>query len=59
MKFFSEFRLSYYPHQLDVFKKILRDIFGSSTLHLVYGDFKTIAEDDVPAFYIHIIEKSK
>lgn len=55
----SEFRLSYYPHQLEVFKGILRDIFGHSCDHMIYGDFKELCPDDIPAFYIHIVEKSK
>ena len=56
---FSEFRLSYYPHQLEVFKKILRDIFGHNSYHEIYGDFKELRDNDNPAFYIHIIEKSE
>lgn len=55
----SEFRLSYYPHQLEVFKKILKDIFGHTRDHEIYGDFKEIGDNDNPAFYIHIIEKFK
>lgn len=55
----SEFRLSYYPHQLEVFKKILKDIFGNGSYHDIYGDFKEITDSDIPAFYIHIIQKSK
>ncbi|XP_037049776.1 glycine N-methyltransferase isoform X2 [Bradysia coprophila] len=54
----SEFRLSYYPHKLDVFSKMLTDVFGTSTKHEIYGDFKQLKEIDVPGFYIHLIEKS-
>ncbi|KAG5679918.1 hypothetical protein PVAND_009454 [Polypedilum vanderplanki] len=55
----SEFRLSYYPHQLEVFKKILKEIFGYGCYHEIFGDFKEINSNDTPAFYIHVIEKSK
>jgi glycine N-methyltransferase len=55
----SEFRLSYYPHKLDDFKGILKEIFGRSSNHAIFGDFKAIQPDDNPAFYIHVIEKSK
>lgn len=54
----SEFRLSYYPHKLDVFTKMLTDSFGTSTKHQIYGDFKQLADIDVPGFYIHLMEKS-
>lgn len=57
--FLSEFKLSYYPHQLEVFKKILKEIFGHGSHHEIFGDFKKILANDNPAFYIHIIEKSK
>ncbi len=53
----SEFRLSYYPHKLEVFKKMLQDVFGTSAKHQIYGDFKKLNEIDTPGFYIHLIEK--
>jgi len=57
----NEFRLSYYPHRLEVFKGILKEIFGSKSNQEIYGDFKSL--DDVtnpnPAFYIHVVEKLK
>lgn len=59
--FSSEFRLSYYPHRLEVFKKILKEVFGQNSNHEIHGDFKEL--DDVanpnPAFYIHSVEKFK
>ena len=57
---FSEFRLSYYPHRLEVFKNILKDIFGPSCNHDIYGDFKPLdnSTNPNPAFYIHVVEKS-
>lgn len=55
----SEFRLSYYPHRLEIFKNILKEIFGATTKHSIFGDFKTLkAGDAPPAFYIHVLEKS-
>jgi len=53
----SEFRLSYYPHRLEVFKKMLHDVFGTTTKHTIYGDFKELNEIETPGFYIHLIEK--
>lgn len=54
---FSEFRLSYYPHRLEVFKDMLKDAFGRNADHKIYGDFKTLEEVETPNFYIHHIEK--
>jgi len=57
----SEFRLSYYPHRLQVFKDILKEIFSEDSNFEIYGDFKAL--DDIsnpnPAFYIHVVEKCK
>lgn len=53
----SEFRLSYYPHALQSFTKILKEIFGEKSKHKLYGDFKEIQVEKKPAFYIHLIEK--
>lgn len=57
----NEFRLSYYPHRLEVFKKMLKEVFGHTSKYDLYGDFKAL--DDVtnpnPAFYIHVVEKFK
>ena len=55
----SEFRLSYYPHKLSVFKTILKDIFGQTAKHVIYGDFKELSEVENPAFLIHVVEKNK
>lgn len=58
-----KFSLSYYPHRLSVFKKILQDIFHQPTKYDIYGDFKLLSNssnsDDPPAFYIHAVVKSK
>lgn len=53
----NEFRLSYYPHKLNVFNQILRDCFGPRMSHQICGDFKPLNETSNPAFYIHIVEK--
>ncbi|XP_055644834.1 glycine N-methyltransferase [Toxorhynchites rutilus septentrionalis] len=55
----NEFRLSYYPHKLAVFEDILKSIFSNATSHEIYGDFKPLNKVTNPAFYIHIVEKSK
>ncbi|XP_074039901.1 glycine N-methyltransferase [Leptinotarsa decemlineata] len=54
----SEFRLSYYPHRLEVFKTMLRKAFGENSEYKIYGDFKSLEEVEVPNFYIHVVEKS-
>lgn len=55
---FSQFRLSYYPHRLEVFDKMLREAFGQHSGYQIYGDFKQLNEIDTPDFYIHVVEKS-
>lgn len=55
----SEFRLSYYPHKLAVFEDILKTIFQNANSHGIYGDFKPLDKVTNPAFYIHVVEKSK
>lgn len=54
---FSQFRLSYYPHRLAVFKEMLQETFGTKCKHTIYGDFKLLQEVDNPDFYIHVMEK--
>ncbi|XP_053963981.1 glycine N-methyltransferase [Anastrepha ludens] len=53
----SDFRLSYHPHPLQNFTKILKEIFGEKSKHKLYGDFKEIHMEKRPAFYIHLVEK--
>lgn len=55
----NEFRLSYYPHKLDVFSKILCESFSKNSKHSIYGDFKTLSSDYIPQFYIHVMQKAK
>ncbi|XP_071802665.1 glycine N-methyltransferase-like [Asterias amurensis] len=52
-----KFRLSYYPHRLNAFTELLKETFGESCKHTVYGDFKEFKEGDCPSYYIHVIEK--
>ena len=56
---FSEFRLSYYPHRLEVFKNMLVEAFGERSKFDLYGDFKDLEEIENPAFYIHVVEKAR
>ncbi|XP_014296378.1 glycine N-methyltransferase [Microplitis demolitor] len=51
-----KFRLSYYPHRLNFFKDMLREIFSQKT-HKIFGDFKPLNEVKDPVFFIHYIEK--
>lgn len=53
----SEFRLSYYPHKLSVFKDMLSSIFGDRAKHTIFGDFKELNAIEHPGFYIHVMEK--
>eukprot|EP00088_Acartia_fossae_P039514 TRINITY_DN4113_c0_g1_i1.p1 TRINITY_DN4113_c0_g1~~TRINITY_DN4113_c0_g1_i1.p1 ORF type:complete len:292 (+),score=94.10 TRINITY_DN4113_c0_g1_i1:68-943(+) len=54
----THFRLSYYPHTVREFSSLLRSAFGHKSKHTVYADFKSMAEEPEPSFYIHVIEKS-
>ncbi|XP_030763807.1 glycine N-methyltransferase [Sitophilus oryzae] len=54
----SEFRLSYYPHRLKVFRQMLEKAFGENSSYRIYGDFKTLDQIESPNFYIHVTEKS-
>lgn len=53
----SEFRLSYYPHRLTIFRDMLTEVFGHGAKHIIYGDFKPLNQIEDPAFYIHVLEK--
>lgn len=53
----NEFRLSYYPHKLNVFSDILSECFGYRMKHSIFGDFKPLNEYTNPAFYVHVVEK--
>lgn len=53
----SEFRLSYYPHLLDDFTKLLDKTFKSHEKHIIYGDFKPFNKNEDPGFFIHLLQK--
>ncbi len=53
----GQFRLSYYPHRLHDFTRLLMSVFGEDAKHSVYADFKPPEQEPDPAFYIHVIEK--
>ncbi|XP_017786181.1 PREDICTED: glycine N-methyltransferase isoform X2 [Nicrophorus vespilloides] len=53
----NEFRLSYYPHMLEVFKRMLKEAFNTKQDYKIFGDFKHLNEIDIPNFYIHVVEK--
>lgn len=54
---YSEFRLSYYPHLLDAFTKLVDEAFPKRTKHEIYGDFKSLQKVQDPGFYIHVVQK--
>lgn len=51
------FRLSYYPHLLADFTKLLKGVFGDDASHTVYGDFRPMGEVTDPAYYVHVIQR--
>ena len=53
----DKFRLSYYPHRLEGFTNLLKQVFGQSAELLTLGDFKPLDEVPTPAYYIHVIKK--
>ncbi|XP_058788647.1 glycine N-methyltransferase-like [Phymastichus coffea] len=54
---YSEFRLSYYPHMLDAFTKLVDEAFPKRRKHEIYGDFKPLTQIPEPGFYIHVVQK--
>ncbi|KAG5327268.1 GNMT methyltransferase, partial [Pseudoatta argentina] len=56
-EYISEFRLSYYPHRLTVFRDMLTEIFSHRAKHTIYSDFKPLNQIKNPGFYIHVMEK--
>lgn len=55
----NEFRLSYYPHRLTVFRDMLVEAFHHSAKHTIYGDFKPLDQIKDPGFYIHVLQKAE
>lgn len=53
----SKFRLSYYPHTLVKFNKLISDVFGEDAKHTILADFKPLKSEDNPSYYIHICER--
>jgi len=58
-EYVSEFRLSYYPHRLTIFRDMLTEAFSHRAKHTIYGDFKSLNQIKDPAFYIHVLEKQR
>ncbi|KAG9268874.1 glycine N-methyltransferase [Astyanax mexicanus] len=56
----SKFRLSYYPHQLESFKELLKEAFLGKCEQSVFGDFKQHkpGQGDAPRYFIHVVKKS-
>ncbi|CAH1369385.1 unnamed protein product [Tenebrio molitor] len=55
----TELRLMFYPHMMEDFRNILKEIFGKNSSCITLGDFKELNEIKNPIFYIHIVEKPK
>jgi glycine N-methyltransferase len=55
----QKFRLSYYPHRLEGFKTLLTQAVSSIASHQVFGDFKELSNDYIPAYFIHAVVKGK
>lgn len=53
------FKLSYYPHRLANFTKLLKSVFGSAANYECLADFKPMRSEPNPAYYMHIIQKVK
>jgi len=54
----STWRLSYYPHLVENFNKIITDVFGKEAKHTLLGDFRPVGKDNTnPSYYIHICQK--
>ena len=54
---FSKFRLSYYPHLLEGFNKLVTKVFGDDAIHTILADFEPFDAVENPAYYIHICQK--
>ncbi|XP_031997555.1 glycine N-methyltransferase isoform X2 [Hylobates moloch] len=56
----SKFRLSYYPHCLASFTKLLQAAFGGKCQHSVLGDFKPYKPGQayVPCYFIHVLKRT-
>ena len=54
----SKFSLSYYPHKVGNFVRLLIGVFGDEVEHSLLKDFRDAVEDDyVPSYFIHVIKK--
>ncbi|KAJ8678558.1 hypothetical protein QAD02_014345 [Eretmocerus hayati] len=54
-----EFRLTYYPHTLEKFSKLLNENFLPQEKHEIYGDFQSLEKIEHPGFYIHLLQKCR
>jgi len=54
----SKFRLSYYPHLLENFNKLITKVFGEDSKHTILADFEPLDAVDNPAYYIHVCQKN-
>ena len=55
-----KFTLSYYPHPVQQFIKLLKGVFGETAEHVLLKDFRReVAEEGyVPSYFVHVIKKN-
>ena len=54
-----QFRLSYYPHRIIDFKKLLTDVFSKESTLQTYADFEPEEGVENPGYYIHLMHKKE
>lgn len=57
MHYFSTFTMSYYPHEVHNFKRMLYEAFGENADIKTYADFKELKDVANPTIYIHVVQK--
>ncbi|XP_065175153.1 glycine N-methyltransferase-like [Sycon ciliatum] len=56
----SHFRLSYHPHRLDDFKRLVSESFSESfESDEVLGDFQDFSKVATPAYFVHVVRKKE
>lgn len=47
----------FYPHMMNDFRNLLKEIFGEKSTFNTLGDYKNLDQVENPSIYIHIVEK--
>jgi hypothetical protein len=55
-----KFDLTFYPHRIEEFSRLLERVCGKDDIHKVYGDYKPLDGDTntSPVYYVHVVEKA-